>query len=162
MKTTIHKTLISRCVALSLLALGFAACVAPKEPAKPAPRAFSAFPSEQRQVYEALFQHMFAHWQRNSFKIPERFFLTVGGFDAPNDLLAQFTEQGYSVALGYLYRHRRGILCSAQDMRFTSPTRVTVYGGYLFGELGGEWGPFVLTKRQGKWTVTSWKPDMFS
>lgn len=161
-KATIHKIHPSRCVAVLLLAIGFAACVAPKEPPKPAPRAFDAFPSEQRQVYDALFHYMFAHWERNPFKVPERFFLTVGGFDAPDDLLARFTEQGYVVAPGYLYRHGRGILCSAEEIRFASPTRATVYGGYLFGEVGGEWGPFVLAKRQGKWIVTSWKPDLFS
>lgn len=161
MKATVSKALSSRCIVLVITASLFAAC-ATREPPKPAPRAFSAFPAEQQQIYGALFHHMFAHWQHNAFKIPERFFLAVGGFDAPDDLLARFTAQGYAVAPGYRYRHDHGILCSAEAIRFNSPTRVTVYGGYLFGPLGGEWGPFILVKRQGRWSVLSWKPDMFS
>ncbi len=139
----------------------FAGC-ATNEPPKPAPRAFSALPAEQQQIYEALFHHMFAHWRHNGFRLPERFFLSVGGFDAPADLIARFTAHGYTVVPGYRFRLGHGILCSTEAIRFSSPTRVTVYGGYLFGPLGAEYGPFVLVKRQGRWSVQSWKPDLFA
>jgi hypothetical protein len=147
---------------LALGALLLPGCATPGGSPNPAPRAFCAFPSEQQQIYQALFDHMFAHWRNNPFHLPERFFLRIGGYDSPDDLLARFTAQGYTVAPGYRYKHDHGIRCSADAIRFDSPTRATVYGGYLFGPLGGEWGPFVLLKRKDKWTVVSWKPDLFA
>lgn len=159
MQATAIKALVPRSIVLVVAASILAACATSESP-KPAPRAFGAFPAEQQQIYEALFHHMFAHWQHNAFKLPGRFFLTVRGFDAPDDLIARFTAQGYAVAPGYRYRHGHGILCSAEAIHFNSPSRVTVRGGYLFGPLGGEWGPFVLVKRQGIWSVVSWKVDL--
>jgi hypothetical protein len=148
-------------VALVLAAAMWAGCAAPDLP-KPPPRAFSAWPAEEQRIYEAVFQHMFAHWHGHAGNLPERFFLRIGSFDAPDDLLARLMAQGYTVAPAYRYRHGRGFLCSAEAIRFNSPTRATVRGGYLFGLLGGEWGPFILVKRAGEWRVVSWEADTFA
>jgi hypothetical protein len=145
----------------ALCTLFLPVCAIPSESPNPAPRAFSAYPLEQQQIYDALFAHMFAQC-RKSFDAPERFFLKLDGFDAPDDLLARFTAQGYTVVPGYRYKHDRGVRCSADAIRLDSPIRATVYRGYLFGPLGGEWGQFVLVEREGKWTIVSWKPDLFA
>jgi hypothetical protein len=117
---------------------------------------------EEQQVYLALYRHMFAHWQQNKFSIPTHFYLTLRGFDAPDDLLARLKAEHYVVAPGYRYRHGAGILCSPQAVQRKARSKAIVYGGYLFGDVGGEWGPFLLEKRHGSWQVISWKPDMLA
>src|SRR5689334_13611049 len=137
-----------RHVAVLLIFLTVAVCggVLPR---KPAPQAFSGFSAREQEVYLALFHHMFARWQNNKFHFPSRFYLTLRGFDAPDDLLKRFKAEGYAVAPGYRYREGTGILCSAENIRFNSASKVTVWGGYVYGSLGSEAGPFVLAKRHG-------------
>jgi len=142
-----------------LFAMMFMVACAPLEPQKPAPHAFGTLPSEEQQIYLALYRHMFAHWQQNKFSIPTHFYISLQGSDAPEDLLKRLSAEGYVVEPGFRYRERHGILCSTEMVHFQSPSRASVRGGYLFGSLGGEWGPFILEKRHGIWTIISWNVD---
>jgi hypothetical protein len=85
--------------------------------------------------------------------------LSLGGSDAPEDLLKRLSTEGYVVEPGFRYREKHGILCSAEVVHFLSASKASVRGGYLFGSLGGEWGPFILEKRHGIWTIVSWNAD---
>jgi hypothetical protein len=105
---------------------------------------------------------MFKHWKGHQFNFPEQFFLTLQEQDVGSSLLEQFQAEGHPVAPGSNYRHGRGIRCSVGEIEWSSPTKVKVFGGYLFGPLGGEWGDFVLRKKNGDWHVISWKPTLFA
>jgi hypothetical protein len=123
---------------------------------------FTSLPSRDREIYITVYHAMFVHWKGRRLGFPERFFLSCGKQDVGPDLLSQFQSEGYQVAPGSRYRHGRGIHCYVEKIEWTSETEAKVWGGYLFGSLGGEWGYFTLTKDHGKWSVISWKPEIFA
>ncbi|RYD85089.1 MAG: hypothetical protein EOP84_03595 [Verrucomicrobiaceae bacterium] len=51
---------------------------------------------------------------------------------------------------------------SLGDIERKGKAKVSVYGGYTFGDLGGEYGPFVLRYHRRRWEVASWEPDLFA
>jgi hypothetical protein len=138
-----------------------ACATAPQTPVATAPP-FATFSSEQQAIYDAVFHHMFAYCRERKFDGRERFFLKLDGHDAPADLLQHYQQQGYDVLAGSHYRHGRGTECSVGKIERSSNSRARVYGGYLFGPVGGEWGNFQLKKEKGKWKVISWNPEMFA
>jgi hypothetical protein len=123
---------------------------------------FATLPPPERDVYLTIYREMFAHWQGQRTAFPKRFFLSCQKQDVGPDLLTQLQREGYQVAAGSRYRHGRGIQCSAARIAWTSATEARVWGGYLYGPLGGEWGYFRLRKDNENWTVVSWKPEVFS
>jgi hypothetical protein len=118
--------------------------------------------SQDREIYVTVYHSMFAHWKGHQFDFPERFFLSSGDQEVSPELLSEFRSEGYQVAAGFEYRHGLGIECSVGKIEWVSKTEAKVWGGYLFGPLGGEWGYFTLKKDHDKWTITSWKPELFA
>ena len=147
-----------RSISLLLVALLFG-CATPKRSDYVTPLPYA---NSDEDVYLAIWHHMFAHWKGHKHDFPEKFFLSVKEHDAPAELLQKFHDEGFDVAPGSQYAHGKGIHCSVEKVEPNSATEVKVWGGYLFGDLGGEWGYFTLRKVRGKWTVLSWEPKMFS
>ncbi len=70
--------------------------------------------------------------------------------DAPAELLAALRSEGFDVAPASQFDFGRGIQCSVSKVRWLADTEVKVEGGYLYSELGGAWGDFVLKNQEGE------------
>lgn len=117
-----------------------------------------------QEIYLAVLERMFSRWESYGPRLglPVRYYIELQGSDAPPDLLAALRSHGYSVFPGSDYRHGSGVRLSLDEIQRQGRLDATVYGGYLFGSVGGEWGPFVLALKDGKWEVTSWVVDLAS
>lgn len=127
------------------------------------PGAFRGMTQEDQEIYLAVLDRMFLRWQSYGPKLqlPLVHYIAIENKDAPDDLLAKLRKSGRDVFPGSQYRHGSGVQLSMEAIE-RNEGQVRVYGGYLFGKLGGEWGPFILTFENGHWTVLSWKPELFS
>jgi hypothetical protein len=144
-----------------LLILGIvflSGCATP--PPKPAPLPFAKYSQDDREIYQKVFEHMFARWTGGESDIHERFFLVLNDADAPADLLARYRQKSFDVHPGSAYRQGNGIKCSAGAIEHPSSTQARVFGGYLFGDVGGAWGTFELIQEWGIWRVQEWKPKV--
>ena len=130
-------------------------------PSHPPASATTPIHSDQ-EVYLAVWHHMFAHWKGHPFDFPNKFFLQIDDQDVSADLLTRFRGEGYDVAPGSKYQHGRGIHCFVRKIEWISSSEAKVWGGYVFGSEGGEIGYFNLKFDHNKWTVISWKPEVFA
>lgn len=146
-----------------ILLLLFTGCVTPHKESAPS-KSFSSYSMEDQAIYMAVLDAMFTRWQHYGpwLTLKVRYFITLNNQDAPTDLLEALKHSGYEVYPGSLYKHGKGVNLSLETPKHTSISSASVYGGYLFGNLGGEWGPFILKCQKGNWNVVSWEPDMFS
>jgi hypothetical protein len=144
---------------LSALIFAFG-CASSKRGVSVTPLPFTE--ADKQEVSLAVWHYMFAHWKGHRFDFPTKFFLAAEEHDVPSKLLAQFQNEGFEVAPASHYAHGKGIHCSIEKVEWISSTEAKVWGGYLFGELGGEWGYFTLRKDNGVWVVISWEPTLFS
>jgi hypothetical protein len=109
----------------------------------------------------ATFYYMFDHWSHRS-RPGHNFYLSVDEPEMLPKLLERFEEEGFPVLPGFQYEHGLGIRCSVERIEVVSERRARVYGGYLCGDLGGEWGYYELERVAGRWRVLSWSPDMLA
>jgi hypothetical protein len=119
-------------------------------------------PTEKDEIILAVAREMIAHWSGRELPFPKRFFFSIDEKDASSEWLATFRDEGIEVEVGSKYEHDHGIHCSIERVRQFSATEASAYGGYLFGPLGGEWGPYTLQKTNRIWIVTKWKPELFA
>lgn len=109
----------------------------------------------------ATFYYMFDHWSHRS-RPGHNFYLSIDASEMLPKLLKRFEEEGFPVLPGSQYEHGLGIRCSVERIEVVSERRARVYGGYLFGDLGGEWGYYELERVDGRWRVLSWSPEVFA
>ena len=124
---------------------------------------FRGMAQEDQEIYLAVLDRMFLRWQTYGpeMQVPLVYYIVIKDKDAPDDLLAMLRKSGRDVFPGSQYRHNIGVQLSLDEIERTDG-KVVVRGGYLFGKLGGEWGPFILSHKNGHWTVLSWEPDILS
>jgi hypothetical protein len=130
------------------------------EPSKPPPRAFSSFSKDDREMYEAVFDYMFARWTGLETDTPEKFYLELNDADAPTDLLSKYRRKGLEVSPASRYRPGNGVKCSAGAIARPSATQARIFGGYKFGDVGEAWGTFELINEWGIWRVAKWQPKV--
>lgn len=109
----------------------------------------------------ATFYYMFDHWSHRS-RPGHNFYLSIDKPEVLPILLKRFEKEGFPVLPGSQYEHGLGIRCSVERVEVVSGKKARVYGGYLFGDLGGEWGYYELERVGGRWRVLSWSPEVFA
>jgi hypothetical protein len=131
---------------------------------RPSAPAFASLEQEDRAIYTAVLEAMYTRWESYGpyLGLPKTYFISIQQKDAPNDLLESWKQKGRDVHPGSVYRHGLGVSLSLQAIERDGDQRAKVEGGYLFGDLGGEWGPFLLSRENGAWKVLSWEPNMFA
>lgn len=152
---------------VAVLCLMLTACVSSRSDQvshSPERSFFLDVPQEDHAIYLAVLDRMFARWESDGPKLraPARYYIKVQNGDAPPDLLAALRAKGREVFPASAYEHGRGVELSLGEVERKGNAKASVYGGYLFGPLGGEWGPFILSRQQGEWIVVSWEPTWFA
>jgi len=124
---------------------------------------FSKLAPREREVYTQIYRHLFAYCKAMAAgypPIPEKFFLSCQQQDVGEGLLSQLEAEGYQVGPGSRFEFGKGFHCSASEIEWVSEDEAKVWGGVLYGRLGGQWGFFTLKKSGGKWGVSSWRVTM--
>ncbi|MCF7789117.1 MAG: hypothetical protein K9N47_23535 [Prosthecobacter sp.] len=135
-------------------ATALAGCTHPPSEKKDASPQFASLPKPHQEVYDALFRYMIAEWSRSSFK---KWYLKLLDGDAPEDLLQRYRAEGLQVYPASAYRHGRGVWISIAQIVSLTSSHAELRGGSVVGYVGGVDGKYHLVKKQGRWTVESFK-----
>jgi hypothetical protein len=76
--------------------------------------------------------------------------------------LISFGRKGYDAHVGSKWIQGRGIQIDAGRLHWISTSKATLRGGYVYGNLGAEWGPVTLVRRAGHWRIVSFKIEEIS
>ena len=126
---------------------------------------FSKLAPRESEVYTEVYRHLFAYCKPMTAgyrPLPEKFFLSCRKQDVGEGLLSQLEAEGYRVGPGSRFEFGKGFHCSASDIQWISADETKVWGGILYGEVGGQWGFFTLRKSGEKWSVTSWRVTLLA
>jgi hypothetical protein len=160
-QTPLHKALVVACIAFGVLC--FATVVYVVEHSHRAPSAGPERNKQEEDIAEAVFRYQFLHNASGRQQNAKVYFLSLR-YRNPSDKFMQRFAGNTPVVdrvsdctedddIRDIHTEAPGILFRITTIKWITPSRVEVSGGYDEGRLSSSGNTYYIEKRNGKWVV---------
>ncbi len=118
--------------------------------------------TEKPEVFEAFFRYIFDNNYSAAQQKAKMYFIEIDGENPSRNFLKRFDKHSPEVRKGSQYRQGEGLLFWLKFTTWIDNNTVKVQGGYDESGLSGSSAPYLLKKKDGKWSVTEVGPMIIS